>query len=193
MKNRDNEQKFYNDMSSITERSQVYASETDISVVKHHLLKGGVALETVSAIDTKKCMYFGRMPVIWLFKQAFYDGTGKLVSGNHFGYFRKDDCSTLHDPCSGKPIEINHLSHRNPVKYLEEKIKVIAAAAAASAAGGAGGGGASAGGAGGATNLELAASFGLTLEEFMKQKKAWIGRTSAKPPGKPRKTRKNRR
>jgi hypothetical protein len=135
-------------------------------------------------------MYFGRMPVLWLFKQAFYDGTGKLVSGNHFGYFRKDDCSTLHDPCSGKPIEINHLSHRNPVKYLEEKIKVIAAARAAGARAAAAG---ASGGGGGATNVELAASFGLTLEEYIKQKKAWMGRPSAKPPRKSRKTRKNRR
>jgi hypothetical protein len=168
-------------------------------------------------------MYFGRMPVIWLFKQAFYDGTGKLVSGNHFGYFRKDDCSTLHDPCSGKPIEINHLSHRNPVKYLEEKIKVIAAAraAGASAAGAGGGGasaaagasaagasaaGASAAGAGGGgasaadTTAELATALGMTPAQLKQQQDAMAAfqaKSSAKPPAKPprksRKTRRNRR
>jgi hypothetical protein len=164
------------------------------------LLKGGVALETVSTIDTKKCMYFGIMPVLWLFKQAFYDGTGKLVSGNHFGYFRKEDCSTLHDPCSGKPIEINHLSHRNPVKYLEEKIKVIAAARAA----GAGGGGAAGAGGGGVsaadTTAELATALGMTPAQIKQQQDAMAAfqaKSSAKPPTKPprksRKTRRNRR
>jgi len=160
--NPENEKRFYNDMATFIQTWKVYASETDISVVKHHLLKGGVALEAVSAIDTKKCMYFGRMPVLWLFKQAYRNERGDLISGNHFGYFRKDNCSTLHDPCSGEPINLDHLSYpRNPVKYLEEKIKIIAAARAAEAA-----------------RLEAAAP-----------KEG----APAKPPGKPRKTRKNRR
>jgi len=160
--NPENEKRFYNDMATFIQTWKVYASETDISVVKHHLLKGGVALEAVSAIDTKKCMYFGRMPVLWLFKQAYRNERGELISGNHFGYFRKDNCSTLHDPCSGEPINLDHLSYpRNPVKYLEEKIKIIAAARAAEAA-----------------RLEAAAP-----------KEG----APAKPPGKSRKTRKNRR
>jgi hypothetical protein len=159
--NPENEKRFYNDMATFIQTWKVYASETDISVVKHHLLKGGVALEAVSAIDTKKCMYFGRMPVLWLFKQAYRNERGELISGNHFGYFRKDNCSTLHDPCSGETINLDHLSYpRNPVKYLEEKIKIIAAARAAEAA-----------------RLEAAPKEG----------------APAKPPGKPRKTRKNRR
>jgi len=191
--NRENEQKFYNDMATFIQTWKVYASETDISVVRHHLSKSGIALEAVSAIDTKKCMYFGIMPVLWLFKQAFYDGTGKLVSGNHFGYFRKDDCSTLHDPCSGERINLDHLSHpRNPVKYLEEKIKIIAAAHAArleGGGGGGGGGGASAAAAAAAAAAN-AAAFGLTPADLKEQKEAWAKLKGQKPPGNTRKTRK---
>ena len=191
VKNLENEQRFYSDIADITQRSQVYASETDISVVRHHLSKSDIALEAVSAIDTKKCMYFGRMPVLWLFKQAYRNAGGKLVSGNHFGYFRKDDCSTLHDPCSGERINLDHLSHpRNPVKYLEEKIKIIAAAHAARLEGGGGGGG---GGGASAAAAANAAAFGLTPAELNEQKEAWAKLKGQKPPGNPRKSRKTRK
>jgi hypothetical protein len=90
-----NEKQFYNDMAKFIETWGVYASQTDIDVVKHELLKGGIALETISDEGQKKCMYFERMPVLWLFKQASRNERGELISGDHYGYFRKDDSPPL--------------------------------------------------------------------------------------------------
>jgi hypothetical protein len=123
-----NEKQFYNDMAKFIETWGVYASQTDIDVVKHELLKGGIALETISDEGQKKCMYFGKIPVLWLFKQASPNERGELISGDHYGYFRKDDSPPVASASASSSV-----SELPPAAPASSSVSELAPAAPASA------------------------------------------------------------